>query len=283
MRFCDKQSVDPLQPPLPQFLEFLTALFHSGLGYSALNTARSAVSSFICTIHSDNQIGAHPLVKRFMAGVFNEKPALPRYNVTWDVTVVLNFLRTQAPVRRLPLLPLTRKLAMLLLLLSGHRGQSLLFVDIRNIRATDHNIKITFGDSLKHTRPGCHTAELVIPAYPADRRLCICTVMQEYRRRTDCLRREHVTSLFLTSIKPHGPATRDTISKWIKTVLKLSGIDISVFAPHSVRAASTSAAKVSLPTILRTACWSKENTFQRYYNKPLISETLGGGVLKAAK
>ena len=51
-----------------------------------------------------------------------------------------------------------------------------------------------------------------------------------------------------------------------------AGLDISVFTPHSVRGASTSAAlraKVPLETILTTAGWRKDNTFRKYYNKPL--------------
>jgi len=46
-KFSTKQSCDPLQPTVTDVIEFLTKLFHSGIGYSCLNTARSALSAVI--------------------------------------------------------------------------------------------------------------------------------------------------------------------------------------------------------------------------------------------
>ena len=43
--------------------------------------------------NTDLNLGTHPLVRRFMKGVFILRPALPRYNVTWDVNIVLNYLK----------------------------------------------------------------------------------------------------------------------------------------------------------------------------------------------
>ena len=54
--------------------------------------------------------------------------------------------------------------------------------------------------------------------------------------------------------------------------MEKAGLDLNIFTPHSVRAASTSAAfraKIPLNSILETAGWSKDNTFRKYYNKPL--------------
>lgn len=207
------------------------------------------------------------------------RPALPRYNVTWDVSCVLNYLRLQSPVKKLNLLALSQKLAMMFLLLSGHRGQSLVLLDVRNIRRTKAGLKITFGDLMKHSKPGKHTPELLIPAYAPDRRLCIVTVYDEYVQRTEGLR--DTTRLFITSIRPHSPASRDTVSKWIRNVMSTAGIDMNRFAPHSVRSATTSAVRVPLATIIKTACWTGAGTFQKYYKKP-IHKNFGEGVLQLA-
>ena len=43
-------------------------LFHEGLAYSALNTARSALSSFL-GVNDTEPVGSHSLVVRFMKGV----------------------------------------------------------------------------------------------------------------------------------------------------------------------------------------------------------------------
>ena len=100
----------------------MTELFHNGLGYSCLNTARCALSSFL-QLGSSISIGSHPLVRRFFKGVFILRPALPRHNITWDVNIVLKYLKSESPLDSLSLLHVSQKLLMLLALLSGQRGQ----------------------------------------------------------------------------------------------------------------------------------------------------------------
>ena len=60
------------------------------VGYSVINTARSALSTFI-TI-DNHTVGIHPLVCRYLKGVFNEFPVLRKYSFTWDVGVVLKYI-----------------------------------------------------------------------------------------------------------------------------------------------------------------------------------------------
>ena len=58
--------------------------------------------------------------------------------------------------------------------------------------------------------------------------------------------------------------------------MREAGLDIKKFTPHSIRAASTSAAMrngIPIDSILATAGWTKESTFRKYYNKPLAVET----------
>ena len=54
-----------------------------------------------------------------------------------------------------------------------------------------------------------------------------------------------------------GPASKDTMSRWLKQVMSAAGLDTSIFKPHSTRSAATSAAKVAdvpLDDIMATAC-----------------------------
>lgn len=83
------------------------------------------------------------------------------------------------------------------------------------------------------------------------------------------------TKLLLTTKAPYHPASRDTIRRWTKDVLKTSGVDLDIFAPHSTRSAVTSKvalSKLSLNTILRTAGWSRECIFRKYYKKPVVKK-----------
>ena len=93
-RYCEENQLSKLNPGLNGAIEFLTFLFESGLGYSALNTARSALSA-ILPLFNGIKFGEHPLVGRFLKGVYEQRPALPRYKAIWNVGEVLNYLTTE--------------------------------------------------------------------------------------------------------------------------------------------------------------------------------------------
>ena len=254
-------------------LDFLALLYHQGLGYSALNTARSALASII-SLQNNHYIGTHPLVKRFFRGVFLQRPSLPKCGVTWDVSIVLNTLRSMAPSVDLSLLDLSRKLVTLLAILTGQRAQTLHVLNIHNITVSDSWIKLRTGELLKQSRPGYHLPELSLASYPDEPNICVVTLLRLYLNRTHELRGS-AGQLFISSQAPHRPVTRSTISRWIKDILRKAGIDLSIFTPHSTRAASTSAAlakNVPLHTILRTAGWSSDCSFRKYYNKPVVQD-----------
>ena len=83
-----------------------------------------------------------PLVVPFLKGVYESGPSAPRYVETWDVTVVLKFLATLHPPSKLTLRELTLKLVMLVSLVSGQRGQSILLMDINRSFSLSRNKKI---------------------------------------------------------------------------------------------------------------------------------------------
>ena len=85
------KKIDPLCYNAVNCVHFLTSLFSAGKSYSAINTARSALSTFL-TNEAGLTIGSAPLVKRFMKGVLQLRPPLPRYRFVWDISVVLSFV-----------------------------------------------------------------------------------------------------------------------------------------------------------------------------------------------
>ena len=93
-KFCAQKAILEEESTVEQGIEFLASLYEDGLGYSAINTARSALSS-VLTLPGNVTFGNRPLVSRFLKGVFELKPSLPRYNRIWDVGVVLGHLKTQ--------------------------------------------------------------------------------------------------------------------------------------------------------------------------------------------
>lgn len=119
-------------------------LFNTGIGYSGLNTARSALSSFFM-LNVQESVSNNTLVKRFMRGIFLLKPSLPRYNFTWDVSIFLNYSQQ----RQLNAQTNDIKTLYITLLLTAQRLQSIHLIDKRNIFFNVSVVKIQIGALVK--------------------------------------------------------------------------------------------------------------------------------------
>ena len=273
-----------MQANLIDVVDFLTYIFDNGLkgcpvGYSAMNTARSALSTFLQIDGVD--AGKHPVVKRFMRGVFNQRPALPKYSYTWDLGILLKYIE-DLPSAGLSLKMLSMKLYTLLVILTGQRSQAISLFDINNMFVEDDKIIFRVFEPMKTSGPKSHNGEFMYKAF-VDKNLCVVTCVNEYLEKVKDLRGD-VTSLFVSYIKPHGRISRDALRRWLKVMMKNAGIDIT-FSSHSARGAATAfaaKANVSIDIILKTAGWSNENTFNKFYNLP-IRQCMGDEILLAYK
>ncbi len=249
-------------------------LFDEGLGYSALNTARCALSQIIIT-KKFCTIGAHPWVVKFMKGVFHLRPPMPRYTQTWDVKQLLDKIGAMTPVRGLSLKDLTLKCVTLVALLLAARSQTLALLNLNNMTKKKSSYIFTVGKAdLKQSRPGYVPPVLTLKAYPVNRGLCIYTVLSEYIDRTKDLRGSE-GCLFISYSKPHKKVGSSTLARWVKTMMAKAGIDVCRYKAHSLRSASTTKAYqagVPLVEILKTAGWSKSSTFATYYNRKIEKE-----------
>ena len=185
--FCRQRSCDPFSTNVESVVEFLTSLFDNYLGYSAINTARGALSSLGLLIDGV-AAGCHPLIVRFLKGVYSLRPSQPRYSHTWDASVVLNYLINLSPVQSLTLKELSLKLVMLIALTSVSRVQGLKYLKISNMRKSDNCFQFCYTDLLKTNRPG-FKSEMVLKEYTPDRRLCVYSVLEKYLVRTASMRK----------------------------------------------------------------------------------------------
>ena len=101
--------MDPLHPPVKDVLEFVQELYERSLGYSCLNTARSALSPFI-VLDGNVTVRNH---QRFLKGVFQTRPAFPRYTSIWDTSIVPTYLKALHPPKEISLQNLTHTFVML--------------------------------------------------------------------------------------------------------------------------------------------------------------------------
>ena len=157
--FCYTRGIHPISPPLEHALEFLAQLADRGLGYSVVNTARSALSS-VLVLPNGTVFGQHPYVKRLLKGVFETKPALPRYTCVWDVEVVLDYLKNLGSNTELTLKLLTLKLVMLLGLLSGQRCQTLHSLNIKDMVLGESKCVFLLTSLLKTSAPNRHLTHI---------------------------------------------------------------------------------------------------------------------------
>ena len=260
-----------MAPDVNNVLKFLTHLFKvEHLGYSSINTARSAISSFLS---GSEKIGEHFRICRFMKGIYNLKPVIPKNIIIWDTKLVLDFLEKWHPAKNLSLRQLSIKTVILCLLVSGQRGQTIWLMDTRNMVFDKDSVKCSIGDPLKTSDPQNHISELCFKEYTINKALCVRHYLCQYRQRTKNLRGGEAHGFFISTLPPHLPIARATLSSWVKDGLKRSGVDTTRFTPHSTRSASTSKARteagVSLASILKTAGWKNSSTFARFYNKKI--------------
>ena len=255
-------------------MNFLSELYQKHqLSYSPLNTARSALSPIIFP-SGGGTFGSHPLVTRFLWGVFNTLPSLPRYQEIWDISIVFIYLKSLHPPEKLTLKDLTMKTTMLVASLSGQRCQTILALDANNMVLTKDHCTFYIQELLKTWRPGKQFGKLELRAYHPDKRLCVVvTFLEEYVRCTKPL--PGSSRLFISYQKPHDSVTTFTVGRRLRKVLKNSGLDVLKYGAHSTRAASTSAAKtvnISIQNIMDAAGWSNTGTFRKFYDKPMDTE-----------
>ena len=162
---------------------------------------------------------------------------------------------------------------MLCALVRGQHCQTLHFMNLGQVRRNPKTSHIFCIDQIvKQSTPSREQPILLRPRVVADSMLCVATVLDQHIDRTSSLQGEE-QQLFGSYAQPHHGVSKDTISRWIKTVTQQDGVDTTVFKPHSTRAASTSKAhgcNVSLPAVMKAASWTSDCVF----NKPVQPQNL---------
>ena len=142
-------------------------LYQNGKQYPTINCARSILSLFI---RSSNGLdfGKQSIVQRFMKGIYQLWPSLPKYSFSWDISILFEKYRELLPNDQLDLKALTLKTATLLTLILCQRAQTIFALDLRYIKNDKDTIHIAFLSVLKHSRPGKHFKAVILKRYLAE-------------------------------------------------------------------------------------------------------------------
>ena len=177
-----------MHPTVNSLLEFLHKLYQQNLGYSALNTACSAVSNIDEHSHPTRMhtsVGKHPLVCRYLKGIFNKLKPVPKFHNIWSVDVVLEYLGSLWLFTQINRKALTLKLVMLIVLTTEQRCQTLPYMDISENYMTmnDQCFNFALTDYVKPDRPGRELGNVAFYKYP-DKKLCVYESLQAYLQET---------------------------------------------------------------------------------------------------
>ena len=175
-----EREINPILPPIEKVLEFLTAQFKSGLQYSTLNSYRSSLSATIPPIEG-SPVGQHPLVVRLMQGIFNSRPPQPKYSEIWEVSLVLDHIRSElrAP-GELSLKDLSRKTVMLLALAMAARSSDLHLLDLRFMSDQSEFFQFQIAALTKTRRRGPPQEVTIKTLIDNDQSLCPVSILFGY-------------------------------------------------------------------------------------------------------
>ena len=251
--------------------------FNSGLGSSYLNTMRSAINFFtLSSFDLENNV----VVKRLFKFFFQSRPIKAKYSTFWPVSKLLAFLKSWHPMESLSLKQLTLKTIALLALTTSDRGQTLHKANIENMLfCEDNSVKFIIKEKLKTTRKILKPT-IITCVSASEEEFNVANHIKFYIESTKSFRKDN-NYLFL-SWKTKKNVTRPTLARWLKLVLKLSGIDTSLYGAHSYRGAGLSNAfykGAPIHKIMVQGNWSDVNIFWSHYHAPPSDSHLGHIIL----
>lgn len=279
--FCHKNKIDPISPGFNDFLAFFWSRnTEHGDSFNTFCKTRSALSILV-SVQFFSEF--HKLQLRLLKrALFNKNPPIPKkVPYTWDINLVLHHYDSVRENQFLPLDKLARKTAMLIMLASMRRQAEIMQLDIAHSQISSTWVKFHLQKPVKNYnasnfRTNSSLQTICISNLPDSPKTCPVHALLEYVKRTSGLRRS--TQLFIINTPPYTPIKPDTLSRWLKTELTVSNVDLSVFTPHSIRSASTSwswQSSADVHFILKQGAWTSINTFVSKYLKSIRRQHLG--------
>ena len=134
-------------------LKYLYYLVSLGKSYSVINTHKSMLLQTL-PFFGNSWYDKSSLIPRFMKGIFFSRKPRPKYFVTWDVTIVLKFLKTLVPLSSLTLKMLSFNVVALIALATAPRAQTLTAMCLDNMIIEKDCVIFGFTEFLQVSRQG---------------------------------------------------------------------------------------------------------------------------------
>ena len=166
-----------------------------------------------------------------------------------EMFFTFSFFLQYAEIQALHVQKLAQKSVMLVTLISGsQRAKTVHSVRISDINLLDDKVVIPIISLIKETKPTIQMTPLYFQTYNKEPNLCTVSQLsiskeQKDIKRYKLLRDTKRYKLFLTCIKPYKAASKGIISRWWKSIIKESCINIRNHTSHSSRAEASSCVK----------------------------------------
>ena len=129
--------------------------------------------------------GNTPIVKRYMKRIFENNPALPKFQFTWNVSLLFNSFHNTKEIQALDTQKLTWKLVMLMTLISGgQRAHNIHNIRVSDIQILHNKVVIPILFLIKQTKPIKHIPPLYFQTYNKERKFFVVSHLTEYLKRT---------------------------------------------------------------------------------------------------
>ncbi|KAF7253383.1 Serine/threonine-protein kinase PrkC [Varanus komodoensis] len=124
--FAESHSFSPLVSSIEQILQFLLELHHSGLKPSSIKVYTAAIAYYRGLVDR-SPLFSHPILKRFLKGLYNLNPSIRPVMPTWGLSVVLQALMKAPfePLATVDLRLVSWKTAFLVAVMSARRASEL--------------------------------------------------------------------------------------------------------------------------------------------------------------
>jgi site-specific recombinase XerD len=259
---------DPFSADLAVILDFLSSLKDAGKAYSTINVHRSMLSQTLDLIEG-LPIGENPLVVRLLKACYNNNPPQPRYPAMWEPEKVLSYIASLGENGSLSLSQLAGKAVTLIALATLLRVAEIAAIGLQSVKFSNGAVHFSL-KTLRKTQRAGPLGSFSIKTF-SNLLLCPVETIKAFMEATVAFRSGSEDERLWVSVRPpHGPVTANTLARWIKNILKESGIDTNTFSAHSTRGAAASQAARdgwSTEAILRAGNWARESTFNRFYNR----------------
>ena len=213
--YCQENNINPVTPNIT-VLDLLENLYDQGLAYSAINSAKSAISCIILVLLY-TEISDHSLMSQYGKCVFNPRLPRPKLQFLWDVKIVFSYLEEKGLDNKLPVKILSQKLLILLILLGEQRMNTIFNFEGDNLFINTECAIFSLNKVLKHSEPGRKLDQFTYRLFPQIE-LCIVDTLQEYLTYRKLKVDWSIKELFITFKAPYHEVSMVTLRTWIHSV-----------------------------------------------------------------